>query len=204
MNLAFFLTPLDDVSWLPVTASVADAMVQLRRHSYTAVPLLDAQRRYVGTLTEGDLLFWLADHEGGAEGARLAAVPRRFDVRAVAVDTDVRGLLGVAADQNFVPVVDSRGVLMGIVTRRAILVHLESLLPRRAGRAWASEGGLMVWALLGCGGGAVLDQAPVEAGEIVAVFPPDGALRVWGDVPVQVVLGEAADPEHAEGDAASG
>ena len=30
----------------------------------------------------------------------------------------------VAVDQNFVPVVDSRGVLMGIVTRKTILEHL--------------------------------------------------------------------------------
>lgn len=126
MNLAFFLTPLENVAWLAVTATVADAVEAMRAHSFSAVPLLDPQRHYVGTLTEGDLLFFLADHGDEAGEARLAAVPRRVDVRAVGVDTDVRALLGVAADQNFVPVVDSRGVLMGIVTRRAILVHFES------------------------------------------------------------------------------
>ena len=128
MNLAFFLTPVANVSCLSVAATVDDAVQAMRSHSYTAVPLLDAQGRYVGTLTEGDLLFYLADHGDHAGDARLAAVPRRVDVRAVGVDTDVRRLIGVAADQNFVPVIDSRGVLMGIVTRRAILVHLESLL----------------------------------------------------------------------------
>jgi CBS-domain-containing membrane protein len=124
LNLAFFLTPLENVAWLAETATVDDAVTAMRAHSYSAVPLLDAQRRYVGTLTEGDLLFFLADHADRAREARLAEVPRRVDVRAVGVDTDVGGLVGVASDQNFVPVVDSRGVLMGIVTRRAILLHL--------------------------------------------------------------------------------
>lgn len=128
MNLAFFLTPVANVAWLPITASVEDAVRSMRDHSYTAVPLLDRQGRYVGTLTEGDLLFYLAEHGASAGPARLAAVPRRIEPRAVGVDTDVRALLTVAADQNFVPVIDSRGVLMGIVTRRAILVHCERLL----------------------------------------------------------------------------
>ena len=128
MNLAFFLTPVANVVWLPVTASVADAVRSIRDHSYTAVPLLDRHGRYVGTLTEGDLLFYLADHGPDAGTARLAAVERRLQPRAVGIDTDIRTLLTVAADQNFVPVIDSRGVLMGIVTRRKILIECERLL----------------------------------------------------------------------------
>jgi CBS domain-containing protein len=128
VNLAFFLLPVANVVWLPITAAVSEAVRSMRDHSYTAVPLLDGHGRYVGTLTEGDLLFYLADHGESAETARLAAVPRRFEHRAVGIDADIRSLLRVAADQNFVPVTDSRGVLMGIVTRRAILVQCERLL----------------------------------------------------------------------------
>lgn len=128
MNLAFFLTPVARVVWLPIHVPVAQAVQTMRIHRYTAVPLLDAQGRYVGTLTEGDLLFHLADAGAEADRARLADVPRRVENRAVAVDTDIRGLLTVAADQNFVPVVDSRGVLMGIVTRKAILAECAQIL----------------------------------------------------------------------------
>jgi predicted transcriptional regulator len=56
------------------------------------------------------------------------SVERRLAHRPVGVDTDIRQLLAVAADQNFIPVVDSRGVLMGIVTRRTILGFCERLL----------------------------------------------------------------------------
>lgn len=139
MNLAFFLTPVAQVVSLVTTDTVADAVELLRSHRYTAVPLLDRQGRYAGTLTEGDLLMHLAD--GRPAGAVLTEVARRMEHRPVAVDADIRGLLSVAADQNFVPVVDSRGVLMGIVTRKAILAWCErlmathGLLPSKVGEA---------------------------------------------------------------------
>ncbi|MEQ1507323.1 MAG: hypothetical protein ABMB14_34155, partial [Myxococcota bacterium] len=40
---------------------------------------------------------------------------------------------------------------------------------------------------------AKLAEQPIEQGELVAVFPPDGAQRLVGDVPVEVVLGAAAE-----------
>ena len=68
--------------------------------------------------------------DGGPEAdrVRLSDVTRRVENRAVAVDSDIRGLLSVAADQNFVPVIDSRGVLMGIVTRKAIIAECAQIL----------------------------------------------------------------------------
>jgi CBS domain-containing protein len=128
MNLAFFLTPVGEVVWLSVDASVDEALVSMRRHRYTAVPLLDRRGGYVGTLTEGDVLYHLVDRGPSGGSSRLSQVPRRVENRAVGIDTDVRELLHVAVDQNFVPVVDSRGVLMGIVRRKAILAQLERLL----------------------------------------------------------------------------
>lgn len=128
MNLAFFLTPVARVACLEVRSVVADAVHALRQHRFTAVPLIDARGHYVGTLTEGDLLFYLADAGPPGDDVPLSQVPRRLDHHAVGVDTDIRQLLAVAAEQNFVPVVDSRGVLMGIVTRKAILAQCEQLL----------------------------------------------------------------------------
>jgi CBS domain-containing protein len=127
VNLAFFLTPVAEVVWLPAHARVREVIDTLRLHRYTAVPLLDDAGRYLGTLTEGDLLHHLTAPDPHRD-ARLSEIERRVDHRPVGVDTDIRELLAVAADQNFVPVVDSRGVLMGIVTRRTILAFCERLL----------------------------------------------------------------------------
>jgi len=125
VNLAFLLTPVADVVWLPLAATVREAIDSLRAWRYTAVPILDPDGRYSGTVTAADLLFHLV--EVGEDGT-LAEVKQRREHVAVSIDTDVRAVLNVAADQNFVPVIDSRGVLMGIVTRRAILMHVEQRL----------------------------------------------------------------------------
>lgn len=124
MNLGFFLTPVAQVVCLEAHLSVEQAVDRLREHRYTAVPLLDDEARYLGTLTSADLLAHLAEGRAGT----LAEVDRSVSNQAVGIDTDVQSLFRVVVDQNFVPVVDSRGVLMGIVTRKAILTHFERLL----------------------------------------------------------------------------
>ena len=50
------------------------------------------------------------------------AAPRRA-VQPVRVDTRVEDLIAVAADQNFVPVVDDKDDFIGIVTRSRILKY---------------------------------------------------------------------------------
>ena len=127
VNLAFFLTPVADVTWLSSEMTVGEAIDSLRRLHYTAVPLLDEEGRYVSTLTVVDLLRHITGPDD-VLNAPISTVARTREIRAVGIDTDIRALLAVAADQNFVPVVDSRGVLMGIVTRRAILTFFEKLL----------------------------------------------------------------------------
>src|SRR4051812_33654122 len=42
---------------------------------------------------------------------------------------------------------------------------------------------------------AALARRPLEKGDLVAVFPPDGAMHLSGDVPVEVVLGSSSEGE---------
>lgn len=126
MNVAFFLTPLKDVATVPVRSTVRQALERMEFHRYASVPLVDDEGRYVGTLTEGDLLWGMKARQlspKDAEHVPLSEIPRRWENRAVDVTTDVTELLARVADQNFVPVVDSRGVLMGIVRRGAIIEY---------------------------------------------------------------------------------
>lgn len=121
MNLAFYLTPVAEVITVEDGWTVRQALSRMRAHRYSAVPVIDRQGVYVGTLTEGDLLWALLDGGLEPERARVRDLPRHVDNRAVSVVTELKDILDTAADQNFVPVVDSRGVLMGIVTRRVLL-----------------------------------------------------------------------------------
>ena len=135
MNVAFFLTPKSEVAWVPVGATMRQAIERMEAHRYTAVPLLDEDGRYVGTLTEGDLLWMMKRTPGltfeATEYVRLSEVPRRMQNKPVQIDAEVEQLLSLAADQNFVPVVDSRDVFIGIVRRKAIIEHCANLLGQR-------------------------------------------------------------------------
>lgn len=127
MNIAFFLTPKLDTVWLTSDASVRDAIERMEHHGLTALPVLDEHGAYVSTLTEGDLLrkvvrgarFSVRD----LDRVRLSDVPVLRTVRAVGIEAQVEELFSRALEQNFVPVVDSRDVFVGIVRRREILVH---------------------------------------------------------------------------------
>jgi CBS domain-containing protein len=136
MNIAFFLTPKREVVWLPAAATLAEALESLRPHRYSAVPILDEDGSYLGTLTEGDIL-WHA--LGAAEQRPVGAadfslgklyrvqvrdVPRRHENRAVHIDAEVEALVARAVHQTFVPVVDDREVFIGIVRRQHIIEHL--------------------------------------------------------------------------------
>lgn len=124
MNVALFLTPKQSVAWIPTATSVREAIGRLESLGYTAVPLLDADGVYVGTLTEGDLLRAVNAPDVDLDETPVGDLALRSDNRAVPVIAAIEAIVEVAVDQNFVPVVDSRGVLMGIVTRKTILAYL--------------------------------------------------------------------------------
>ena len=131
MNVAYFLTPKQAVVWVPSDASMRRAFELMEQSGYTAVPLLDADGRYVGTVTEGDLLRHLM-HAGlasiHADQVRMADVALRTKITPVDIDADVEALFERAIKQNFVPVQDSRGAFIGIVRRRQIIEYCTGLL----------------------------------------------------------------------------
>jgi len=131
MNVAFFLTPKSEVVCLPAKATMRQALEKMEIYRYGAIPLVDEEGRYAGTLTEGDLLWrlkhsvrpsWLEE----AEHTRIADIARRLDNKAVHIAAEMDDLIKLAIDQNFVPVVDDREVFVGIVRRSSIIEYCVS------------------------------------------------------------------------------
>jgi CBS domain-containing protein len=127
MNVAFFLTPKNQVVWVPSSASLGQAILRMRPHGYTAIPILDDRGGYVGTLTEGDILWHVVNAPGTslrtAELTPLLAVERRTNNLPVHINADIEALITRAVEQNFVPVVDDYEVFIGIVPRKPIIEH---------------------------------------------------------------------------------
>ena len=127
MNIAFFLLPKKDVVYLPENCTMRQALEKMEYHRYSAVPLVDRQGKYAGTITEGDLLWKLKNTPGlsfeGTEKILIKDVPQRFKNEPVRIDADVEDMFTLALAQNFVPVVDDNGVFIGIVRRREIFEY---------------------------------------------------------------------------------
>ena len=71
-NVASFLTPKHEVMWLPAEITIEEALERMQVHRHVAVPILDGQGHYVGTLTNGDILRHL-HRSFRANGGELAA-----------------------------------------------------------------------------------------------------------------------------------
>ena len=123
MNVLFFLKPKQEVCVLHKNYTLRQGIEKLRQYGFAAVPVIDEDGRYCGTVTEGDLLRQVLQHENKAEWEQIPLrEAMRTDVKKpVNVMADMDELLSVAVNQNFVPVVDDRGMFIGIVTRQDIL-----------------------------------------------------------------------------------
>lgn len=139
MNIAFFLLPKKDVVYLTPECTMRQALERLEFHWYTAVPLIDAGGKYVGTITEGDLLWKLKNTPGltfaGTEKILLKDIPQRVKNKPVHIDAQVEDLLSLASGQNFVPVVDDNETFIGIIRRREIIEYYAKLHERKANQA---------------------------------------------------------------------
>ncbi|HEY8910881.1 MAG TPA: CBS domain-containing protein [Desulfosporosinus sp.] len=127
MNVAFFLIPKKDIVYLKENVTMRQALERMEYHSYSAVPLIDAHGKYVGTITEGDLLWKLKNTEGltfqNTEDILLSEVEQHVQNVPVTIAAQMEDLISRAAVQNFVPVVDDQQVFIGIVRRRELIEY---------------------------------------------------------------------------------
>ena len=134
MNILFFLTPKEDVAHVEETDTMRQVLEKMEHHGYTAIPLLGVEGKYIGTITEGDLLWFLKDRNFPdlklLEDMPITSIERRRDNQAVKIDESMENLFDKVMNQNFVPVVDDRGFFIGMVTRKDIIKYCYSKLEK--------------------------------------------------------------------------
>lgn len=127
-NVLFLLTPKTQLACLKDSMNVRQALEKMRAHGFTAIPLISEEGEYLGTISEGDLLWHIVNGEKismeDLEETKITSLLRKNRFPAVKVDAEIGELVNLIINQNFVPVVDDRNVLMGIVTRRRAMQEL--------------------------------------------------------------------------------
>lgn len=134
MNILFFLTPKSDVAYINEDDTLRQALEKMEYHKYSAVPMVSREGNYVGTITEGDLLWGIKNQYNlnlkEAEFIPITEIRRRMDYRPVKADCKMEDMIDKALNQNFVPVVDDRGLFIGIITRKDIIKYFNDKINR--------------------------------------------------------------------------
>lgn len=124
-NVLLLLTPKKEVAFLEDKMNARQAMEKMRAHGYRIIPLISKNGEYLGTISEGDILWHIVNEEEfdiqELEDINITQLLRKDYVTPVKVDADISELVEKIVNANFVPVVDDRNVLMGIVTRSKVL-----------------------------------------------------------------------------------
>lgn len=126
MNILFFLTPKQDVAYIYDDFTLRQALEKMEYHRYSSVPVLNRKGEYVGTMTEGDLLWNIKNKKicmDDAEEISISTFERKRDYLPVTVSTQMDELVAAAMTQNFVPVLDDKKSFIGLVKRNAIIQY---------------------------------------------------------------------------------
>ncbi|MDD3429548.1 MAG: CBS domain-containing protein [Oscillospiraceae bacterium] len=127
MNILFFLTPKIDVAFIYDDFTLRQTLEKMEHHRYSSIPVLNRKGEYIGTITEGDLLWSIKNDYNlnlkEAENVSVTNISRRKDNKPVGVNTKIEDLMSVASVQNFVPVIDDKNSFIGIVKRRDIIQY---------------------------------------------------------------------------------
>ena len=129
MNIFKLITPKTSLVYLHDEMTIRQSLEKMRAHRYNAIPIIsNTDGRYLGSVSEGDFLYNLIKEETvnvhELEHKKITKIMRENYMPAMRVDTTIDELVKLIFVQNYVPIVDDRGILMGIVTRRSVMMYL--------------------------------------------------------------------------------
>ena len=128
MNIAKMMIPKVCTAFLHEDNTVRQGIEIMRNHGFTAIPVLNAEDVYIGSVSEGDFLRHVLDT--GTTDLRqhertyIGTLVRREFCPPLHIEAEEGQVISAILNQNFVPIVDARGALCGILTRRAVIAYL--------------------------------------------------------------------------------
>lgn len=133
-SIMFFLKPKVEIAYIYDYHTVRQALEIMEYHKYSSVPILNREGKYVGSITEGDLLWGIKKlgimNIKGAESVSVMKIERRLDYQCVNAESNMVDLIDRAMEQNFVPVTDDQQNFIGIITRKDIIGYCYSELQK--------------------------------------------------------------------------
>ena len=125
-----FLTPARNLAVLIDTHNVDHAILVLSQISYTRVPVVTDQMKYVGTISLTDILSYQMklDYSDEVFSSMDIVHMTKTDGERLGKDYTVTEVLHKLVEESFLPVVSEDGIFEGIITRKSILKAINSLM----------------------------------------------------------------------------
>lgn len=128
MNIMRFVIPKSMVEYVTEDSTVRQGIEKMRFHRYVAIPVLDKEGKYIGTLRNDDILKYLLEQGSfdakASEKEGVINIIGGSYVEPVYHTSSLGEVIEVVKEHNLVPVVDDRGCFIGIILRRDILNYL--------------------------------------------------------------------------------
>ncbi|MCR5348275.1 MAG: CBS domain-containing protein [Bacilli bacterium] len=127
MNLLSALIPKSEVATLDGNDTLRMAVEKMNHHRYAMIPVIGSQGHYLYSISTGDILFYLAEHDmtlREMEEVPLGSVPVYRPLMALPVTSGNEEVIEALMNQNYVPLVDERGIFVGILTRKKLFEAL--------------------------------------------------------------------------------
>lgn len=125
-----FLTPAENLAVFIDTHNADHAILLLSQMTYSRVPVVTDQKKFVGTISLTDILSYQMQHEIPDEEFMTTDIVHmvKKDDLTVGPDFTLTEVLHKLVDESFLPVVDQDNTFQGIITRKSILKAVNALL----------------------------------------------------------------------------
>ena len=127
MNILQYLIPKKDVAYVLDSFSLRQVLEKMEFYHYSNIPILDNEGKYVGAISEGDILWFMKNNDfnfSTINNINIKNITHNRPIKPIKINATLNELTNSIINQNFVPVTDDRNVFIGIVTRRAIISEL--------------------------------------------------------------------------------
>ncbi len=128
MNVFNFLTPKNKTQYLQYNSTIRQALEKFDYYKFTTIPLIDSEGKFVTTLSEGDILRYIKNdcnfNIAKAESITIDQIEKYRSYQALTINTSIDTIIRLTLQQNFIPIIDDRGIFIGIIKRKTIIDYL--------------------------------------------------------------------------------
>lgn len=125
-----YLVPAEDLALVMSNHKVSHVVLLLTSNGYSRIPVMSPDKHYMGTISMSDILSYQSQQGLSDQEMAELEIEQMLDnhIEVLSDQADLTEIFHQVVDYPFLPVVDSAGIFLGIITRKQVLKSVNSLL----------------------------------------------------------------------------